>query len=231
MVSSLALLLYFDPQLQRLQSRRSKLVRYLRGPFEDTVTAIYILCQPEADGIFADRLIQLPVAIGALLLSPIVALAYAFYYTLVDLLGNSTSFPANATHVPTFYVPSRRYSAWVHIVLLTALGSIFGFIHCGGWNFPFPTYAAQTLWRVASLVVTIMPIATLPLVLIIAFTLSCCCDDEGENLPDIIAPGVVTLIYASARLILLIQAIALLTQQPPSAFVAVDWTRFYPHIF
>jgi len=39
------------------------------------------------------------------------------------------------------------------------------------------------------------------------------------------------LAYATARLVLLGLAIALLRHQLPSAFIAVDWTNFYPHIF
>jgi hypothetical protein len=38
------------------------------------------------------------------------------------------------------------------------------------------------------------------------------------------------LVYASARLLLLGLALALLNHQPQSAFIAVDWTKFYPHV-
>jgi len=41
-------------------------------------------------------------------------------------------------HIPTFYVPSHRYPEYLHSLLLMALGSIFGGIHCAGWNFSFP---------------------------------------------------------------------------------------------
>jgi len=93
---------------------------------------------------------------------PIAAFAYAFYYTIGDLaMGESTSFPADATHVPTFYVPSHRYPEYLHALLLIALGSIFGAIHCAGWNFPFLASTEQKLWFVASLAVTIIPIAVL----------------------------------------------------------------------
>ena len=193
-----------------------------------------ILLQSEAN-IFVAWLIVLPLAIVALLFFPIIAFAYASVYTIADLLGESKSFPADATHVPTFYVPRHRYFDSFHILLLLALGSIFGGIHCGGWNFPFPTYAEQTLWRVASLAVTIMPIATFPLIIIIFLILgllTCCCEDRCEDvtLPEMIAPGIVALLYVSARLILLGLAIAFLKHPPPSAFIAVDWTKFYPHI-
>ena len=36
--------------------------------------------------------------------------------------------------------------------------------------------------------------------------------------------------YVSARLVLLVLALALLRDLPPNAYIAVDWTKFYPHI-
>jgi len=38
-------------------------------------------------------------------------------------------------------------------------------------------------------------------------------------------------IYVLARLSLIGQALALLRHQPESAFLAVDWTKYIPHIF
>ena len=104
----------------------------------------------------------------------------------MDLVaGQSTSFPADATHVPTFYVPTFYVPTYVptyfptlvptpylfmlselylnvrrspHLLLLLVLGTIFGGIHCAGWYLPFPTYAKQELWRVASVTITIYPI-------------------------------------------------------------------------
>jgi len=214
-------------QLQRDDSWRSKIIPTLQEIIEDTVSVIRdsILCQPEG-------LIQLPLAIIALLLFPIVVFTYAFVYTIGDLLGESTSFSADTTHVPTFHVPSHQYPAWLHSLLLMALGSIFGGIHCIGWNFPFPTNAEQSLWRVASLAVTIIPIGVIALVPILGTILKiliCNCGDDVFVFGT--TSGIVMFMYASARLLLLGQAIALLRHQPPSAFIAVDWTRFYPHFF
>ena len=38
-------------------------------------------------------------------------------------------------------------------------------------------------------------------------------------------------IYVLARLFLIIQALTLLRNQPPSALVAVDWTKYIPRLF
>jgi len=122
--------IYVDQQLQRHRSRRSLLV-----PSEAFVTAIL---HSEFKRYFVVLIPFLPF----LPLFVLVAFFFAFLLTLADLaLGGSTSFLADATHVPTFYAPRHRYSEWFHIVLLTSLGSIFGGIHCAGWSFPFPSYA------------------------------------------------------------------------------------------
>jgi len=42
---------------------------------------------------------------------------------------------------------------------------------------------------------------------------------------------ILVFIYVSARLFLIAQALALLRNQSPSAFVVVDWTKYAPHLF
>ena len=228
--------LYPDQQLQR-GPFRSELVAGIPKLFEGIVTTIHdiILCQSEAN-IFVAWLIRLPVAFVKLLLFPIIAFGFAISSTIGDLaLGQSTSFPADATHVPTFYVPRHRYPKFLHALLLIALGSIFGAIHCAGWNFPFLTYAERKLWHIASLAVTIIPIAALPFAVIVLTILKLLLPilkfsvDVDGPLPTFIY-FISTLTYASARLVLLGLALALLRHLPPSVYTAVDWTRFYPHV-
>ena len=222
--------------------------------------------------------------------------ALALFATSYDTMGGSFSFPVNATYVPTFYVPKHRYHEYLHVALLLTLGTIFGGIHCAGWNFTFPTNPEQQLWRVASIALAI-PIAAAPfsLVVIVVFCLAslafiliyiaislavflflviittivafvvififtfisrlfCASDTIDRPSDPIDTPSVsdssddpeetvstlplakisyvmcYTFAYAAARLVLLGMAVALLRQQPPSAFIAVDWTKFYPHI-
>ena len=172
---------------------------------------------------------MLPLAIVTFLFFPIHALSVAFTFTISDLAaGYSTSFPADATHVPTFYVPRHRYSKWFHALLLVVLGSIFGGIHCAGWNFPFPTDSEKENWLIAALAVTIIPTVALPFVVIAS-----CSPDAEEwamvvNLPTFITSMGV---YAVARLALLGLALTLLGHLPLSAYIAVDWTKFYPNTF
>jgi len=152
------------------------------------------------------------------------------------MLDESTSFPADATHVSTFYAPNHRYPKYLHALLLIALGSIFSGIHCAGWDFSFPTPAEQKLWRVASLAVTVIPIAALPLATIasaIAMLLLAIVKSSSDDDPFLLGGltfGIAVLAYGSARLVLLGLAVALLRHLPQSAYITVDWTKFYPHI-
>jgi hypothetical protein len=234
----------------------------------------------------------------------IVAFGSPFLATVYDLLGGATSFPVDATHVSTFYVPSHEYSSWWHILLLAVLGSMFGVIHCAGWNLLFPTSAERKLWRVASLIVTILPVS-LPSVVMSVITSAIVISSfiaisfllrlifrllsgltrglglttisnvfdrlfnlvnpffndlldwvtskvletglisdvshthvairnfKSLNRDQLIALGygsAFLFAYAAARLVLLGLALSLLRHQPPSAFIAIDWGQFYPHI-
>jgi hypothetical protein len=211
------------------------------------------------------------------------------FVTICDIVWTSTSFPADATHVPTFYVPRHRYHEYCHIWLLFVFGTIFGCIHCAGWYLHFPTVEDQRNWIVASL--AILPIVTFPsasfligviglltfplvgaislfrilvviflsIVFSLIFSIRCSTapihptDPVEYNLGPIdttlpttgirLTPNqqgntdmrsllaYATTLNAVARLYLLGLAVLLLRQQPPSAFIAVEWTKLYPHIF
>ncbi|KAH9952765.1 hypothetical protein BC827DRAFT_1274197 [Russula dissimulans] len=48
---------------------------------------------------------------------------------------------------------------WAFIILIAGIASAFGGIHCIGWSFTFPSGTERTLWRVASISITSIPIA------------------------------------------------------------------------
>ena len=155
--------------------------------------------------------------------------------TVFDVVGiNSTAFPVDATHVSTFYHPRHRYnqSTAQDAFFLLALASVFGGIHCAGWNFSFPSYTQRMLWHVASLAVTILPLVAIPISVSVAIIInSCIRDDEAFNIIAGVVTAAIALMYAVARLILLGQAIGLLRHLPPDALMAVNWAQFYPHFF
>jgi hypothetical protein len=64
-----------------------------------------------------------------------------------------------------FILPSGpRRPRGFSIFLVVAITVAFGGIHCIGWTFTFPSSTERTLWRVASLSITCVPVAFLPLV-------------------------------------------------------------------
>ena len=147
---------------------------------------------------------------SVLLSRTLVTFFLAFSATIADLLVASSSFPVDATHVPTFCVPQHEGPSYInvipsllfHVAHLIVCGCIF---HCAGWNFHSPTDAEQTLWRVASVAVTVIPtlLSGLPTFL----------DTSGFSIEDTMKMAMIfMLMYLSARLILLGQAIALLHQ-------------------
>ena len=161
-------------------------------------------------------------------------LVFVILATGFDVAGlNSTSFPVDATHVSTFYRPIHQYNPYWDVFLLLALGSIFGSIHCAGWNLFFPSDAQRILWRVASLSVAFLPLVAIPIGIFVAVVFRICWPCDEETLSDAYGfpIALVVLIYAAARLILLGQAITFLWYLPPSALMAIDWAQFYPHIF
>ena len=151
------------------------------------------------------------------------------YHTGLDVMS-SGSFPVDATHVSTFYHPRLRDKHYWDVFLLFSLASIFGGIHCAGWNFLFPSHAQLMLWRVASLAVTILPLLAIPIGLLVGIIFLICFRDDNDFVTSF-ACAVIVLMYAIARLVLLGQAIALLRHLPPSALTAIDWAQFYPHFF
>jgi len=119
------------------------------------------------------------------------------------------------------------------MVVFALFGVIFGGLHCIGWNFKFPTHAEQTFWRATSLAITIIPLIVAPIDFLLAAR-------DIDSYPKAVRGTLLILdlimtvllfMYVPARLSLLAQALALLRAQPQSALVAVDWTKYIPHIF
>ena len=68
-----------------------------------------------------------------------------------------------------FYAPPIVASGVIRMGITTMIvATLFGGIHCTGWNFPFPSQAELIIWRVSSLIIVIVPCIFLPL-LVTAF--------------------------------------------------------------
>jgi hypothetical protein len=121
------------------------------------------------------------------------------------------------------------------MIVFAFFGVIFGGIHCVGWKFMFPTQTEQNLWRYTSLTITVIPVVVAP----IDFFLTMQTMGFVKNLSRFtsaifsaldLVMTVLIFAYVMARLSLIAQALALLRRQPPDAYLAVDWTRFVPHV-
>jgi hypothetical protein len=127
--------------------------------------------------------------------------------------------------VGTFY-PIRWVTASENFsfFFMTAIASAFGGIHLIGWSFTFPSSIEQTLWRVASLVITGVPI------LIVLFPLALYSIFDDQNICFFIPFFSLLFLYILGRLTLLVLPFLCLRSLPPAAFYIVHWASFIPHI-
>ena len=184
-------------------------------------------------------------------INPVMALTL-----LLQDIAKSSTVKVDASHVPTFYAPYTTSSAdggLLFGIILPVVTAIFGALHCIAWNFDFPSHIEQLLWRIGSLTNTIIPSAPLvilPSDILVGFL--CYKYDFGLSIPSLSLPRCVEIMldimkgvlfaivvfsvdaavvaYILARLLLLMQAIMLLRKQPESAFYAINWANFLPHI-
>jgi hypothetical protein len=167
---------------------------------------------------------------------PIASLVESLYAII-----NTTDIAPGAAYVPKFYatnVNSSNLDNHFMYFVLPIIAIVFGGLHCFGWNFTFPTRAERILWRVMCLLITFIPLVTGLLLLHHGGRRR---DQNREQRNEqrsdkvlktlLLYPALTLLVvYVLARLSLLTQALVLLRRQPPSAYEAVDWSRFLPHI-
>ncbi|KIK66310.1 hypothetical protein GYMLUDRAFT_157806 [Collybiopsis luxurians FD-317 M1] len=114
--------------------------------------------------------------------------------------------------------------------LLFQAAVAFGAIHCAAWNFPFPTSLEQLLWRISSLMATLMPILYTVFLYIGQVFLRRCLGKTLTRFLAVTFDFIILLLYISARLALIIQSFLALRDLPPSALQGVVWSTFIPHI-
>jgi len=137
------------------------------------------------------------------------------------------------TRVPTFYTPfeQKRFlknppSFW------TMMGVIFlfGAIHFIPWLFTFSTAAERWLWRVSAILITVGPlVAMFPTIIILWVPGNPILNSILETSDKVIFTIVIP-VYIFSRVILLILPLTLLRNLPPTAFLELKWSEFFPHI-
>jgi len=175
--------------------------------------------------------------------------------SLLDIATTRT-LKSNATHVPAFYAPNTDDSEDHESLVLFGLpivAAVFGALHCIAWNFHFPSHIEQLLWRIGSLTITLIPLVPFVFFAFLflriflerryGFHLSIPSISLPQSVGNALEAVTITLLviitflvgaglvaYMLARLLLLTQAIMLLRKQPESAFYAINWANFLPHI-
>ncbi|KAF8950047.1 hypothetical protein BDZ97DRAFT_1934681 [Flammula alnicola] len=143
---------------------------------------------------------------------------------------------ANQREIEEFYAsPMSDERFWATISGVAIMGTIFGAIHCAGWNFSFPSHAEVLLWRASSLVIAGVPLAMALIFLVqkLAFPQELFVK-RGWNIVLLFLMDFVLNIggtlYIVARFALMAEAFAALRDLPPAAKAVVRWSSFLPHI-
>jgi len=119
---------------------------------------------------------------------------------------------------------------------VAGIASAFGGIHCIGWSFTFPSGTERTLWRVASISITSVPIP-LSIFLITPYNLPrplrkfvyLFRGPVADKIVQFLVP-LLSVLYILSRLLLLTLPFLCLRSLPPAAYHTVHWASFIPHI-
>ncbi|KAF7984844.1 hypothetical protein HWV62_10795 [Athelia sp. TMB] len=134
------------------------------------------------------------------------------------------------TRVPTFWAGNRHIGNDVIIADVIALlvAMVFGAVHCIAWFDSSQSHLEQQLWRAAAIAIISTP-AALVMILFLVSLLGVLSDDFV-----IFAMAssyvLVALVYAAARLALIVLSFTSLHMLPVAAFQTVQWTTLVPHI-
>ena len=154
------------------------------------------------------------------------------------MISGSPDIKPRMNKISIFY--SLDISNQKQIVVLTyacLIGTMFGGIHCFGWNYFFPSHAELVIWRISSVCISAVP--AMEAIGLFSLYFGDKLEDRSEffsNLLDIfggflVSYGIVGVIpYVIARILLLVEALISLRDLPHDALLAVTWTSFLPHI-
>ena len=129
-----------------------------------------------------------------------------------------------------FRVKMGTLSGGLEVTLDLVVGFIvsglFGAINCLAWNSFFPTQAERVLWRVCSLIVTIAPIPSVLITVVLSN------DSVTDREVGLLSTALLVLLipYGCARICLLVVALMALRDLPYNAYQTASWTFYLPHV-
>lgn len=153
---------------------------------------------------------------------------YLFYQPRYARAG----IPNNSIHIFSDFDHS---SAGLWFMFNSGLaGGLFGAIHCIAWNFTFPTSGEQTIWRLMSLILIMLPLYWIrlsdlmfverklsPRPSLVRLTLQ---DERQKQNSSAFMLALGLLCYFSARLFLTVEMFRALAFASPGAFIATFTT-------
>lgn len=140
--------------------------------------------------------------------------------------------------VPQFYafMLDNDEDAIVSIIVATT-GIAFGAIHCAAWSFEFMSTTDLFIWRISSLVTTVISFLFLVLILALDGVLKPLSMHLKEGVRGFIRINVAPVLfrtlfplYTLARLALLAEVLMGLGHLPQSAQDVISWTEAIPHL-
>ena len=150
------------------------------------------------------------------------------YVRWVSILGVEDSTKNTGDmKVPTFYSAVEDLYGGASIFVMSAVGVVFGGIHCAGWFFDLPSSDEAVLWRVCSAIITGITFL-LPLLLYLYSVLISLLDIF--EWVGIVISVLTVVVNVVSRLVLLVEAFISLRHLTPRMLALVKWTSFIPHI-
>ena len=93
---------------------------------------------------------------------------------------------------------------------------VFGGVHCAAWNLPFPTLAEGVMWKVASILVMVLPLAMVFL--------------AGSSGFWVWVLYLELFIHCLGRVYLLVEGFLAFRAAPIGVYEVVQWASYIPHV-
>ena len=135
--------------------------------------------------------------------------------------------PSEKTSRLAEWLFAKGHEAMGFYCICMSLSTLFGAIHCAGWNSPFPSHAERVIWRVCAIMTTAL--AT-PCIWTIRFWLEFKDNRRARNVRKV--RNVMWFLgglYVVARMLLMVLAFTTLRALPAETYETVEWTRYLPN--